>query len=200
MSILSNEETDILNELINIGIGRAATNFSEILGREIMLVVPNMHIFNADQLVDYFQAKKMDDYVNVSQSFVGGLAGSGIVSFPLSDFKTLIQTLFVNHDDEVEDFGELGNETLTEIGNVIINAVTCTISDIAGVETRSSLPVLSFSNYIIKLDDIRKEKLYLIGNGNFSVRGALIHGTVIFVILYENIRDLLNHLKNVENS
>ena len=184
---------DILQEIINTGIGKAAVSFSEILDREIKLFFPTLRIFEFDELNQFLQSKGQNEYVAVRQSFTGGLEGTGFVSFPLQDGKTLVQQLLESDSPEAE-FGILERETITEVGNVLINAVACTISDMIEVETHYELPELDLNKQNLSFKNDHSHKIYCLGEGNFVVEGIAIQGMMIFILTYNKIEQVLAKL------
>lgn len=191
---ISEEAKDILQEVINIGIGAAAVTFSEIMGREIRLSFPNLLILNLDGLKEYLKEKEIAEYVSVSQGFGGGLVGKGIVSFPLQDGKTLINKLLQSHDSNDPDFGILERETIMEVGNVLINSVACSISDMVEVEAKYEMPEITISDQVFSIEDASPENVYCIGEGEFSVEGVDIKGMMLFILTYNKIEHIINKL------
>ena len=51
--ILTDEQQDILTELVNIGVGRAAASLSELVGKRIDLNVPKLVICDPETLNTY---------------------------------------------------------------------------------------------------------------------------------------------------
>lgn len=188
------ETKDILQELINTGIGRAASAFSELLNQEIDLKVPSLFVLTLSELKQYFQSVPEQEYINVTQSFSGGLQGKGVVSFPMSGGKTLINTLLANPTSQPVDFDLSEREVMAEVGNLIINSVGCSISDMAGVEIHCQLPTVAFDNQMIPLEDEATNNIYCVGEGAFTVQGIDVEGTIIFIYSYENIEMLIKEL------
>ncbi len=193
---ISEEAKDILQEIINTGIGKAASSFSEILSREIVLNFPTLLIFSYDELTDYMKNKAQKEHVNIKQSFNGKLEGQGIVSFPLKDGKTLVNRLLENPDSDNPDFGILERETITEVGNVLINAVVCSISDMVEIETQYEIPELDISNTVLSMNK-ENDYIYCIGEGSFSVEGIKIQGFILLILTYNKTKHIIDKLNNI---
>jgi len=194
MEILE-EKKDILQEMINTGIGRAAVSFSDMLQKEINLSVPTLHFFSLDELKIYLNELQNTEYVNVVQSFAGDMTGRGIVSFPLVGGKTIVSTLMDYPESREPDFGTMERELIAEVGNVIINAVGSSMCNMADIETFFEMPKIEFSNQIIQIDTESPENIYCLGEGQFSVKGADIEGRIMFIITYSEVEAILEKLQ-----
>jgi len=191
---IPDEKKDVLQEMINTGIGKAAVSFSDMLNKEIKLSVPTLLFFSLDELKIYLSNVQQNEYVNVVQSFSGGISGRGIVSFPLIGGKTIISTLMEYPDSCEPDFGSMERELISEVGNVIINAVGSTMCNMAELEAFYQLPVIEFSNKIIEIDIESVENIYCVGEGEFAVEGIDIEGKILFIITYSQIDAMINKL------
>jgi len=189
---LSDEDKDILKELISMGIGKAAARLSNLLNHEVLLKIPEFLIFNTEEeLSQYLDSQEHQEYVNVSQTFDGGLNGVGIVSFPIERGKTLVDRLIanINSDIDVEEqeFNALEIDVIREVGNQIINAVGVNICDATGIEMHCKIPEVTFDPKMIPLSDSHKLGVVCIAHTLFSVMHLSIEGRIILIISYQNI-------------
>jgi chemotaxis protein CheC len=190
------EVIDILQEVVNTGIGKAAVSFSEILDLEINLTFPNLLILDLEELRVFLEkdTDKDDLHVSVRQMIGGGLEGKGIVSFPLKDGKTLVNRLLENSETENQDFGIMERDTIIEVGNVLINAVACSISDMIEVEAKCEMPEIDISNQIVSINEESAKSIYCLGEGKFSVKGIEIQGMLLFILAYEKLEHIISKL------
>ncbi len=191
---MTEEAKDILQEVFNVGIGKAAVSFSEILDREINLSFPTLLMFNWEQLQQYLEEKELTEYVAVSQGFSGGLSGKGVISFPLTDGKTLVNRLLENPDSNDPDFGTMERETVMEVGNILINAVACSISDMLEIETQYEMPEVHIADGVMKFEEDTGDNIYCLGQGNLAVEGIEIQGMMLFILTYNGIETIINAL------
>ena len=89
--LINAEEKDVLQELVNIGVGGAAVALSGIMNREVILTFPRLEIFDLEQMKQYLRNREDVQYVSVSQKVRGEFSGKGIISFTL---QVLIAKLF----------------------------------------------------------------------------------------------------------
>jgi len=199
MEILD-EKKDVLQEMINTGIGKAAVSFSDMMNKEIKLSVPTLLFYTLDELKAYLGSFQNTNYVNVVQSFSGGMSGRGIVSFPLIGGKTIISTLMEYPESTEPNFRSVERELIAEVGNVIINAVGSTMSNMAEIETFYQMPEIEFSNQIIETEKESVGNIYCVGEGKFAVEGFDIEGKIIFIITYSEVEAIVNKLLYGEES
>ncbi len=141
---LTDLERDALQEILNIGFGRAAADLTEIIDLHVLLSVPYIAIIKADDLISYLHSELPDgsDLGMVSQVFYGRFSGSSFLIFPDGERRKLL-SLF---DDELpldftfEGSDILERESLMEIGNLIIGACIGKVAELLGDEVTYDPP------------------------------------------------------------
>lgn len=140
MSItLSADEQDVVTELMNMGVGRAAGAFSRLVNDEVLLSVPNVSFVGLSQAQEVFDQHIPDILAGVRQSFDGFIAGSAALLFPEDRSLELVRVI-IGEDLPAEEISELEQETLAEIGNIILNNCLATIANVLHSEIHTSLP------------------------------------------------------------
>jgi len=141
--ITREEFDDALSELVNVGVGRAASSLSAMVKERIELSVPKvMTIAFQDLSAHLGLAQELSEEPLVSivqQPFGGKVGGTASLLFPLSSARKLVALL----TDGVLSAEELDLEmeaALTEVGNILINGVMGTIGNITGMEINFHLP------------------------------------------------------------
>jgi chemotaxis protein CheC len=135
--LITAEETDILQEIMNIGFGRAASDLAEYLDIFVVLSVPQIKLLQAFDLPAYINEEIMDydeDKVSVvEQNFWGKFKGNAFLIFPSGTGKRMI-SLFEGGDKffESDPTQELEKETFLEIGNILISACIGKIAELLG--------------------------------------------------------------------
>jgi len=119
-------EEDMLKELFNIGVGKAAASLSQMINQEISLSVPKVTIEKIDKLVALLGADK--EIVSISQDVEGPFGARSMLLFhEESSMKVVKLMLGKQMPDEM--LAELQEEALTEIGNIVLNACIGAISN-----------------------------------------------------------------------
>lgn len=116
---LNELEYDLLTELFNIGVGRAAASLGEMLNQEIQISVPEISFCTVNELLRNFD--EHGDVISISQEISGPFDMQSMLIFPTSGSNEVIRSMLGNHlTDEMAT--ELQQEAFTEIGNIILNA------------------------------------------------------------------------------
>lgn len=137
---LSAEEQDALQELFNIGMGRAAAALERLLGNEICLSVPFLTMLSVNKAATLIESPANEDVSSVRQSFSGPFAGTAILIFPEKNSIDLIRTL-IDDSFPLETLGELEQDSLLEIGNIVLNACLGSFANLMQREIEFNLPV-----------------------------------------------------------
>jgi len=122
---ISEEEKEILQEIMNIAFGKAAADLAEVINIFVVLSVPHIEMLRAQELPKYLK-KQINNYDRISiveQNFWGDFKGSAFLIFQASAGRELI-AIFGDDSDSfgMESAAALEKETLMEIGNILIGA------------------------------------------------------------------------------
>ena len=133
--MITAKETDLLQEIMNIAFGRAASDLAEYIDIFVILSVPHIKLMQAFDLPAYIN-NEIKDYDNVSvveQNFWGKFKGNAFLVFPSGTGKRLI-TMFDGGDEisKSNPINELEKETFLEIGNILIGACIGKIAELLG--------------------------------------------------------------------
>jgi chemotaxis protein CheC len=148
-AIITMEETDLLQEIMNIAFGRAASDLAEYVDIFVVLNPPQIKVLQAFDLPLYLN-NEIKDYERVSvveQNFWGKFKGNAFLVFPSGTGKRMI-SLFDNENKffESEPTHELEKETFLEIGNILIGACIGKIAELLGDVTTYSPPRVVVEN------------------------------------------------------
>ncbi|MGL4619165.1 MAG: hypothetical protein ACRCZS_08915, partial [Chroococcidiopsis sp.] len=117
---LTEDQIDALKELINIGVGRAASLLNEMVGFPIRLEIPFIQVFAVEDLQQELIARFNKNYLaTVRLGFTGSINGSAELVFPTESASTLVSVL-TGEDLGSPDLDAVKIGTLTEVGNIVI--------------------------------------------------------------------------------
>jgi len=130
--MLSEQQKDILGEIVNVYIGQAASLLSEMTGQEIRLNIPQVVLLTGDSIV--LDPKVADDIwaqghvVSSSINFSQGLHGKTFLMFPASQAKALVNACLGEMEllpaiSESRDLLDTDFDVLKEVANVILNSI-----------------------------------------------------------------------------
>jgi chemotaxis protein CheC len=131
---ISEEEQDILQEIMNIAFGKAAADLAEVINIFVVLSVPDIKIIKAVDLPDYIRTE-FCEFGNISiveQNFWGEFKGNALLIFPAGAGKELISLLGdggeLSFESQSSDI--LEKETLMEVGNILIGACVGKVAEL----------------------------------------------------------------------
>jgi chemotaxis protein CheC len=131
---LSGLQRDGLAEYITIGVGRAAAQLSAMTGRPVALSVPRIWLVG-----DLAEVAGDGGPVSfVEQGFTGPLAGSVALVFPVPDGHRLVCLMLGEEVGALPDAERAA--ALTEVGNVVVNAVMGSFANLTRLELAFALP------------------------------------------------------------
>ena len=133
--IISAEETDILQEIMNIAFGRAAADLADFIDIYVILSVPYIKLLRAVDLPRFIntEIKDFDKVSVVEQNFWGKFKGAAFLIFPAGSGKKLINMLDGGAESfESDPIFELEKETFREVGNILIGACVGKIAELLG--------------------------------------------------------------------
>jgi chemotaxis protein CheC len=147
--MITTDETDTLQEIMNIAFGRAASDLAEYIDIFVVLSPPNIKVLQAFDLPSYLnnELKDYDKISVVEQNFWGKFKGNAFLVFPSGTGKRMI-SLFNSENKifESEPSYELEKETFLEIGNILIGACIGKIAELLGDVTTYSPPRVVVEN------------------------------------------------------
>lgn len=187
--------TDVLLELVNIGVGRAARGLSELTSREVTMTVPTLEILdhtNVGGALDLCQGTTL----RISQEFSGSFEGQALSSGSFEGHALLV----LNHagacrlaelllgkvaGDDAFDENEQG--ALLELGNIIIGNVMGLLASELEAPVDYQLPELQLrgvSSYIDLISDLSDPNAarLIIMRASLSIKSDNISGYFILML------------------
>lgn len=200
MKTLTPMQIDALTEIINIGIGRAASSLSEIIGSHILLNVPQLELLPFDELPRLADKLGSSPVSSITQGFSGDFAGSAALLFPPESAVRLV-SLLTGEEISQSVLDTLRSGTLMEIGNIVINAILGTIGNILACRLHFSLPQYHDRNLVTELvePDIRREcrGFILLAEANFVIKTLAISGFIILIFRIDSMESLITAIEKV---
>lgn len=125
---LDYKKTEILRELINIGIGKASATLNQLLACHVHLDVPNVIIMAISEYLSD-KVKNQEIYSAVEMKFNGAFRGSTNLMFSQESAAQLVSAL-TGEEVSTHEMDEIKSGTLSEVGNILLNGVMGSISNI----------------------------------------------------------------------
>ena len=140
---LGPRQLDALREVANIGAGHAATALSQMVNTRIMVDIPEIRIVPIEEVGTLVGAP--DQIVSaVVMQLMGDVTGRTLQIFPWRSAVQLTSVL-LNRRQVVrpEDFGEVEQSTLKEVGNILVGAYINALSEFMGLMLFMSPPAIA---------------------------------------------------------
>ncbi len=204
----SNMTYDILKELFNISVGKAAEMLSDIVDQKIVLNVPNVEIINVSK-----DSIKMKDYLpeNISGalmvssiSFKESFTGTANLIFPADKMKTFIRLCMHEEEDNYEDmdFNDIDFDIIKEIGNIILNCIMGETGNSLSINFNYSLPEVKVFNQTDFCGNLQKNEFVniLILYITFIIGNTEIEGAIIVDLTLNSLKELLEKVGQIEDT
>jgi chemotaxis protein CheC len=134
------DQIDALKEVINIGVGRAAGELNELLQTHISLQIPSVTLLSLPELPKEIHNLGPERLTMVQLQFAGSFDGSAALVFPPDSASKLVAVL-VDEEPGTPDFDAVRASTLSEVGNIVINGVMGSISNVLKQHLDFSPPI-----------------------------------------------------------
>ncbi|WP_375506003.1 chemotaxis protein CheC [uncultured Nostoc sp.] len=191
------EELDALQELINIGVGRAASLLNEMVDSHIRLKIPVVKVLTATDAYQELTKRFQDDTLAaVKLRFTGSFYGTASLIFPTDSASTLVAVLTGEKPGSADlDAVKIG--TLSEIGNIVINGVMGSLSNVLKRHLNYTLPVyLEDTLENLLLSAYESDSKILLAQASFTIERLEIIGDIILVFLVGTFDALINAMND----
>ena len=137
--VISDEERDILQEVMNIAFGKASAELAEIIDVYVVLSIPDVKLLKTAEVPGYIE-KEINDFENISvikQNYTGKFHGCALLFFPGGAGKKLFSLFDCDRAAAPEGEGlsvVLEKETLLEVGNILIGASVSKVAELLNDE------------------------------------------------------------------
>jgi chemotaxis protein CheC len=141
VTTLTKLERDALGEIANIAMARAAVGIRQMVGHQVLLSVPAVEILSKEAAAQIVGTPDNRILVAVRQDFTGAFSGRALLIFPETSSLELMRAV-VGRFLSLKDIIDRQDESLAEIGNVILNCWVATIANLLKRSLPMSLPVV----------------------------------------------------------
>ncbi len=181
---ISEDEKDILQEVMNISFGQVAAELAEIIDVLVVLSVPNVTVVPGKDFQNYLSKKlKLSPPFNViEQSFSGKLSGIAFLVFSSESGKNMVAILDEEGgEDGIQGIDQLEKETLMEIGNMLTGACVGKIAEQLDEVVYYTLPrvILNSSSSLIDLVD--KDSVVILVKTEFQFADNDVSGFLFLI-------------------
>lgn len=201
-------EYDILNEIFNIGVGKAADLLSQILNKKIILHIPHILLIDSpDNFTEEDERLKelMDGTLMVSSiTFSEQLKGMANLVFPADKMNSFIGLCTgepCSSAKTTADFTDIDFDIIREIGNIVLNSIVGEFGNHLELTLDYTLPVVKvYDKQIDFHNDIETSsyKSVLIMSVTFVIDDVEIEGAILIDLTMTSCQKLLHLLRRIE--
>ena len=183
--------SDALTEIINIGVGYSAGILQSMLDCHIELHIPRVEVMRAEDLPKHIGLP----VASVHLGFSGFMMGDAVMLFPREAARNLAALLNQESPDSPHlDF--LCGSTLTEVGNILLNGIVGTISNLLDLHLDYNVPEYSelpLQEWLNRRDGLSS---VLLVRSTISVENHPIEGELMLCLDSGSAQQFLERLRN----
>jgi len=198
---LSPEHLDALQELLNIGVGRAAGSLNLMLEKPIRLHIPFIQMGTLDELSQDIQQITEDTLSSVQLPFKGTFSGSACLLFPAVSAAALVMAL-AGESEDTDSMDSLREATLTEIGNIVLNGVMGSLANILQHQITYSVPFYQETSLrgLLQPAPSDPSEMVLWAQTHFTIEEYNLTGDIMLLFGIPDLELLINAISQLLHS
>jgi len=189
---ITEDEQDVLQELMNIAYGSATAVVAEMLDAFATLSIPNIQIMPVSELLQTFENLKSKSYFFSSQAFAGEFSGESAFFIDTRSAQNLAKHLEVESDEDLDD-------AILELTNVLTSTLTTKLTQEMQTQVSFSLPNISHIP-LSKITNVAAFKNYsqvIVIDTQLLFKDQKINGEIFILTKDESIQWLKLKLNNI---
>jgi len=179
---LTPDQADILRELMNIGVGRAAGMLNEMTDAYVRLQVPSVRIFSALEFKKEMEREGVDRLAAVRLGFKGPFSGTADLVF-LPESASKLVAVLTGEEPGTHEFDSVRAGTLNELGNIVISGVMGSMGNLLEKRIEYSLPqyIEDTIENLLKLSNANSDGPILLVRTHFVIEQLQIEGDIMLI-------------------
>lgn len=206
--MLNEKQNDLLRELINVYIGKAASLLSEMANQRVILNVPAIEILNVNDLDDNKGNSKLlfspGHVVSSSLKFGHDFSGRAFLIFPVNEAKVLVDVCMgepiTDYDESItQHLEDTDFDVLKEISNVILNSVIGEFGNILETKLEFSLPdvELIFVSETEQKIFLKNNIYVLVLHTTFKLAEAKVEGAILLALGMNSLAMVISKIDKI---
>lgn len=139
--VLGEFEKDALTEIFNIGVGLAADALYQLTGEHVPLSVPVVELTSFDKARQLYADRDQPVYA-IAQTYQGVFSTDAVLVFAQESSLSLVR-MMAGSDLGPRQMAEMAQDAMSELGNIILNAVMSALADALSLRLEGSLPTVT---------------------------------------------------------
>jgi len=191
---LTEDEEDVLQELMNIAYGRATAVVADMLEAFASLSIPNITIVTTKELFKTFEVLKNASYFFSTQTFSGEFNGESAFFINEESAKNLASHLELESQDDLDD-------AILELTNVLTSSLITKLAQELETDVNFSLPnILKIP--LEEMEDVATFQMYsqvIVIDTDLNFKDQKINGKIFILTKDESISWLKTKLNAILN-
>lgn len=189
---LTEDEKDVLQELMNVAYGSATAVVAEMLEAFATLSIPNISIVTREALLNTFQNREDQSYFFSTQAFSGEFSGESAFFIDTQSAQNLAKHLEIENDDELKD-------ALLELTNILTSSLTAKLASEMDTMVKFSIPNINK----VSIESVQNSKTFeeypqvIVIDTEINFKDQKIKGEIFILTRDESILWLKNKLNSI---
>ncbi|MDQ3072454.1 MAG: chemotaxis protein CheC [Bacteroidota bacterium] len=196
---ISELESDIIREIVNIGLAKAADSFAAIAKDKVYMNVPYIKILEPELAQEVINGYK-ETKVMVLSDLVGDIEGKTLLFFLQGHVKKISQVCLGPEENYKGDYNQMQISLLLEVSNILTGALVTQLANILKLKIYGSPPRAITDQQvatIVKLlnDFPNMQPLIFLVKTQFVNSGRLVELPLLLVFTLETLEKILTILR-----
>ena len=166
---LTEMETDVIGEVMNISMGAGATAMSTILDKKVNITTPRIETLKIDE----FEFAYLEPVVGVLIKYIEGIDGTNILLLREDDLKKILGHLLSMDPSEMVELDEISVSAICEIMNQMMGSAASALASFLGQVVNISPPeILDTTENVKTMFSLTGDSLVSI-KFNLSIEGLV---------------------------
>jgi chemotaxis protein CheC len=191
---LTDQQQDILTELINVAFSRTAASLSVLAGNRVELDIPAVTVQPIAELPTALKRFVSGDLATVHQIFSGPVEGDALLLLNQAGAVSLV-ALLTGAEDSAMRLSASDKEVLSEVGNILLTACLGVFGDILQVRFCFTVPRLQLdaTEVLLKSLIVGRDQLQhaLIVGARFRLQASEVTGCLVIVLGVTSLDQLM---------
>ncbi len=146
-------ERDIIREILNIGLARAADSFAAIAQEKVLLEVPSLELVRGRDILELVR-KYQAGHVGIQSDIKGDFNGTTLMFFSGQHVQRLSRVCLRQNVAETVELNEMQESLLLEISNIITGALVTQLANILKAKIYGAPPTAPKGDITRALDNL----------------------------------------------
>lgn len=167
---------DAMTEFVNLGAGKAGEVLNEMINSHIKLSAPVLRFINKGDLSGALEDISPTKVSTVEMHYHGSIDGMVRLMFNVNDAGKLVDSVIGQDSIQEEGLDSIQAGVLSEIGNIVINAMIGSISNSLGFALTYTIPTYKEVTVEDLYTELEKYHLVLLIETFFDIEKIQVHG------------------------